>query len=75
MLTEKGWGANKIIREFPNKRWTMLDLHRLEKTIRETGTTNLKHAMMRTNFMCKEQSPCKKASTGLVNPRGKMQLI
>lgn len=40
--TEKGWGARKIIREFPNKGWTVVSVHRLINKIKQTGTTDRK---------------------------------
>ena len=40
--TEKGWGARKIVKEFPGKRWKVGSVHRLINKIKQTGTTERK---------------------------------
>ena len=41
-LEEKGWGARKIVREFPGKGWNITSVHRIIKKIRETGSAERK---------------------------------
>lgn len=40
--SEKGWGARKIVREFPNKGWKVVTVQRLITKIRQSGTTKRK---------------------------------
>jgi len=41
-VTEKGWGARRIVKEFPGKRWSVRTIHRMIKKIKDTGTTSRK---------------------------------
>jgi len=35
----KGYGAKKLVKEFPEKKWQVCSVRRLLKKLRETGTT------------------------------------
>jgi len=39
LLRFKGYGAKKLIKEFPNKGWKLWGLNKLSKKLQETGTT------------------------------------
>ena len=41
-LTEKEWGARKIVREFLGKGWKVVSVHRLINKVKQTGTTERK---------------------------------
>ena len=36
---EKGWGAKRLIREYPNKHWKVTTINDLLKKIRDTGSS------------------------------------
>ena len=39
---EKGCGARKIVRKFPDKEWKVMSIHRLINKIKQTGTSERK---------------------------------
>lgn len=41
-VTEKGWGARRIVREFPGKAWNLSSVHRIVKRFRDEGSTSRK---------------------------------
>jgi len=41
----KGWGARKLLNEFPDKGWKLGSIDYLLKKIRKTGTVNRQQAM------------------------------
>ena len=38
----KGYGGHKLVREFPEKRWSVRSVNKLIKRLRETGMTDRK---------------------------------
>ena len=38
-VSEKGWSGDRIIRDFPAKKWACRSVYRLIRKIKETGTT------------------------------------
>ena len=54
--TEKGWGARKIVREFPGKDWKVVSVHRLINKIKQTGTTDRKAGSGRPRTVTTEEN-------------------
>jgi len=55
-VREKGWGYRKIVREFPGKGWSLSQVKRLVKRIKETGTTDRKQGSGRPRTAATEEN-------------------